>query len=241
LSVEYLVRLEQGRARRPSQQVAAALARALQLSDAERDHLFVVAGLLPPLPGEVPAHIPPGVQRLVARLGEIPLAVFTASWDLLTWSPLWAALLGEPVGSGTGRPNLLRAHFTGTGLGDAERCIVSRSGGIDAFEASLVADLRRVHGRYPGDRGVRALVEELLASSQRFRELWVSGAVGEHQSERKVVRSDVVGDVELDCDVFSVAGTDLRIVAYTAASGSVAAEKLDFLRVSAVAAPIRAR
>jgi hypothetical protein len=65
--------------------------------------------------------------------------------------------------------------------------------------------------------------------------------MGEYQSERKVVRSDVVGDVELDCDVFSVAGTDLRIVAYTAASGSEAAEKLDFLRVSAVAATIRAR
>ena len=239
LSVEYVVRLEQGRARRPSQQVAAALARALQLSDAERDHLFVVAGLLPPLPGEVPAHIPPGVQRLVARLGEIPLAVFTASWDLLTWSPLWAALLGEPVRSGTGRPNLLRSHFAGTGLGDAESCIVRRSGSLDAFEASLVADLRRVQGRYPGDRGVRALVAELLASSPRFRELWENGAVGEHQSERKVVRSDVVGDVELDCDVFSVAGTDLRIVAYSAASGSEAAEKLDFLRVSAVAAATR--
>src|ERR1039457_1215310 len=165
LSVDYVVRLEQGRARRPSAQVAASLARALQLSDAERDHLFVVAGLLPPSPGEVPAHIPPGVQRLVARLGEIPLAVFTASWDLISWSPLWAALLGE-----------------------------------------------------------------------RFRELWESGAVGEHQSERKVVRSDLVGDVELDCDVFSVAGTDLRIVAYTAASGSEAAAKLDFLRVSAIAA-----
>ncbi len=130
----------------------------------------------------------------------------------------------------------MRSHFTGTALGDGEGRIVSRSGGIDAFEASLVADLRRVHGRYPGDRGLRALVEELLASSERFRELWQSGAVGEHQSERKVVRNHIVGDVELDCDIFSVAGTDLRIVAYTAAAGSEAAAKLDFLRVSAVAA-----
>src|ERR1022692_1151374 len=241
LSVDYLVRLEQGRARRPSAQVAASLARALQLSDAERDHLFVVAGLLPPSPGDVPAHIPPGVQRLVARLGEIPLAVFTASWDLVTWSPLWAALLGEPVRASMGRPNLLRSHFTGTALGDGESRIISQSGDKDAFGASLVADLRRVQGRYPGDRGVRALVEELLASSERFRELWESGAVGEHQSERKVVRSDVVGDVELDCDVFSVAGTGLRIVAYTAASGSEAAAKLDFLRVSAAAAVMPGR
>ncbi len=61
----------------------------------------------------------------------------------------------------------------------------------------------------------------------------------EARSERKVVRTDVVGDIELDCDVFSVAGTDLRIVAYTAASGSDAAAKLDFLRVSAVAAITR--
>ena len=241
LSVDYVVRLEQGRARRPSDQVAASLARALQLSDAERDHLFVVAGLLPPSPGDVPAHIPPGVQRLVARLGEIPLAVFTASWDLVTWSPLWAALLGEPARAGLGRPNLLRSHFTGTALGDGESRIISQSGDKDAFGASLVADLRRVQGRYPGDRGVRALVEELLASSERFRELWESGAVGEHQSERKVVRSDVVGDVELDCDVFSVAGTGLRIVAYTAASGSEAAAKLDFLRVSAAAAVMPGR
>ncbi|MCS5736118.1 helix-turn-helix transcriptional regulator [Herbiconiux daphne] len=236
LSVDYVVRLEQGRARHPSVQVASALARALQLTDAERDHLYVVAGLLPPSPGDVPAHIPPGVQRLVARLGETPLAVFTASWDLLSWSPLWAALIGEPRRPAAGRPNLVRALFTGTSLGEGGNPVVSRSGSNEAFRASLVADLRRVQGRYPDDRGVRALVEELLSVSPPFRELWESGVVGEHQSERKTVHNDLVGDLVLDCDVFSVAGTDLRIVAYTAASGSEAAAKLDFLRVSAVTA-----
>jgi hypothetical protein len=184
----------------------------------------------------VPTHIPPGVQRLVARMGEIPLAVFSASWDLITWSPLWTALLGEPVRSGTGSRNLLLAHFTGSTLGQGGNRIVYRSTDADAFGASLVADLRRVHGRYPNDRGVRQLVDTLLETSDRFRELWNTGAVGEHQSERKVVRNDLVGDIELDCDVFTVAGTDLRIVAYTAATGSDAAEKLDFLRVSAVSA-----
>ncbi|MDF2442423.1 MAG: hypothetical protein JWR01_626, partial [Subtercola sp.] len=241
LSVDYVVRLEQGRARRPSGQVAAALARALQLSEAERDHLFVVAGLLPPSPSEVPSHIPPGVQRLVARLGEVPLAVFTASWDLISWSPLWAALLGEPVpGARPGsRPNLVRSLFTGEPLHEGENGIVSRSGSLAHFGASLVGDLRRVHGRYPDDRGVSALVTELLAASPDFRRLWESGAVGEHQSERKVMQNAVVGEVELDCDVFSVAGSDVRIVAYTAATGSAAAAKLDFLRVSAVGAATR--
>lgn len=236
VSVDYLVRLEQGRALHPSAQVAASLARALQLSDAERNHLYTVSGLLPPSPDEVPTHIPPGVQRLVARMGEVPLAVFSASWDLITWSPLWVALLGEPVRTGTDRRNLLRAHFTGSALGEGGNRIVDRSTDADAFGASLVADLRRVQGRYPKDRTVRELVETLLQTSDRFRELWNTGAVGEHQSERKVVRNDLVGDIELDCDVFTVAGTDLRIVAYTAATGSDAAEKLDFLRVSAVSA-----
>jgi hypothetical protein len=97
-----------------------------------------------------------------------------------------------------------------------------------------VADLRRVQGRYPDDRAVVALVQELLAVSEKFRELWDSGSVGEHQSESKTVRTDLVGDLELDCDVFNVAGTDLHIVLYTAAEGSEAADKLDFLRVTAV-------
>lgn len=240
LSVDYVVRLEQGRAQHPSAQVAAALARALQLSDAERDHLFVLAGLVPPSPATVPEHVPPGVQRLIARLGETPLAVFTASWDLLSYSPLWGRLFGEPAGEGGERPNLLRSWFGATGaITPGERVEHGRDGGLRAFEASLVADLRRVHGRYPGDPRVRRLIDDMTAVSDTFRELWSTGAVGEHVSERKVIRHPVVGDVELDCDVLTVAGTDLRLVAYTAATGSPAAAALDFLRVSAVTADAR--
>ncbi len=208
LSVDEVVRLDKGRARRPSAQVAASLARALQLTDDERDHLFVVAGLLPPSPSEVPAYIPPSVQRLFARLGEIPL----------------------------GRVWQKRRDSPSVSMGAADDRIISRSGGVDAFGASLVADLRRVRGRYPDGRGVAALVEELPATSDRFRELWGSGAVGEHRSESKTIRTDIVGDLELDRDVLNVAGTDLHIVVYTAAEGSAAADKLDLLRATAVAA-----
>ena len=236
LSVDYVVRLEQGRAVRPSDQVAASLARVLQLTDIERDHLFVMAGLLPPSPQSVPTHVPPGVQRLVARLGETPIAVFSAAWDLISWSPLWGALLGEPDTS-AGRPNLVRSHFTGTYLGGGRgNEIISRSGSAGSFEASLVADLRRVRGRYPNDPHVQGLIADMLELSGRFRELWESGVVDDHQSECKIVHNELVGDIQVDCDVFTVSGTDLRIVAYTAATGSDAAAKLDFLRVSAVAA-----
>lgn len=237
LSVDYVVRLEQGRSRNPSDQVVASIARVLQLTSEERDHLFVVAGLLPPSRGELPRHIPPGVQRLVARLGATPVAVFTASWELLTWSPLWAALLGNPSTLAAGERNLLRASFGGTLLAGPEgHPVRSASGDPEHLQRSLVADLRGVHGRYPNDQSVRRLVDDLLASSPRFAAMWATGAVSEHQSERKTILHPLVGDIELDCDVFSAAGSDLRIVAYTAAVGSSAADKLDFLRVSAVAA-----
>src|ERR1700760_1305598 len=76
VSVDYIVRLEQGRATSPSAQVVAALARALRLTRAERDHLYRLAGLQPPSDGVISDHIPPGVQRLLTRLGETPVAVF---------------------------------------------------------------------------------------------------------------------------------------------------------------------
>jgi len=235
LSVDYIVRLEQGRARNPSDQVTAALARALQLDAAERDHLFRVAGLLPPSDRTVPRHIPPSVQRLVARLGEVPLAVFTASWDLLAWSPLWAAVLGEPAE----QPGLDRNIAVRTfGLNSDRDAEGSRARYLDdgeRFRRSLVADLRRVSGRYPDDRQLAELIAFLRAGSGEFAELWSSGVVGEHEAERKTIDHPVVGEFVVDCDVFSVAGTDLRIVAYTVAAGTPAADKLDFLRVTAAA------
>src|SRR5215218_2306199 len=71
VSVDYVVRLEQGRATTPSAQVVAALARALQLTRAERDHLYKLAGLQPPGDRVISDHISPGVQRLLTRLGDV--------------------------------------------------------------------------------------------------------------------------------------------------------------------------
>ena len=238
LSVDYVVRLEQGRARNPSDQVAASLARALQLDTGERDHLYRLAGLLPPRDSDVSRHIPPSVQRLVARLGEIPVAVFSASWDLLTWSPLWTAALGDPTARPLRQRNLVELAFAGENLGGPDGPRVRHAGGPDRFHRSLVADLRRVQGRYPGDARLRSLIDGLLASSTGFAEMWKSGAVGEHQSERKTIEHPLVGSFEIDCDVFSVARADLRIVAYTAAAGSPEAAKLDFLRVAGVVAQV---
>ncbi|MEV6936718.1 helix-turn-helix domain-containing protein, partial [Streptomyces sp. NPDC051132] len=95
ISVDYVTRLEQGRATNPSSQVVEALARALRLTEDERAHLFRLAGLVPPGPETVPTYLTPSVQRLLDRLTGTPVAVFDASWNLLLANAPYAALMGD--------------------------------------------------------------------------------------------------------------------------------------------------
>ncbi|OEI69733.1 helix-turn-helix domain-containing protein [Curtobacterium sp. ER1/6] len=226
VSVDYVVRLEQGRATNPSPQMLGALATALRLSVAERDHLFRVAGAAPPSRQLVPRHVPPGVQRIVDRLGDVPIAVFTAIHDIVLWNDLWAALNGDPSRWTGVEGNLVWRHFVhghdGVSWDDTHQ---------EDFSSDLVADLRAASGRYPADRDLAALVARLRRESPEFERRWETGRIAEHRTSRKVVASRV-GPVEIDCDVLTVPGSDLRIVVYTATPGSPDAAALDLLRVT---------
>lgn len=229
LSVDYVLRLEQGRARNPSAQVVGALARALQLSLAERDQLYRSAGLLPPQDGTISAHVPPGVQRLAARLGDVPIGVFAADWTLVWWNAMWSALHGDASALPPAERNLARALF-GTGPArEALRPVHSESG-PQVFAASIVADLKDAASRYPADTELASLVGELLAESAAFAHLWSTATTTPHASEQKTVSHPEAGDILLDCDVLLVPGADLRMVTYTAAIGTSDAGKLDLLR-----------
>jgi transcriptional regulator with XRE-family HTH domain len=226
ISVDYVTRLEQGRAANPSPQVVEALARALRLSGTERAHLFRLAGLAPPGPETVPTYITPSVQRLLDRLSDTPVAVFDAAWTLLTANAPYAALMGDPSARRGNERNGVWWNFVGPGgpvrYTPEDRC---------AFEAALVADLRATAGRYPADRNLRRLIEELRANSARFAQLWDSGAVGRHEATRKTIDHPRVGPLTLDCDVLTVAGSDLRIMVYTAEPGTEDAGRLALLTV----------
>lgn len=226
LSVDYLVRLEQGRASNPSPQVLAALARALRLDDDERDHLYRAAGATPPA-GLVPRHVSPSIQRIVDRLGDTPVAVYSPAWELMFWNPLWAALMGDPSRL-TGRQRNLIWHWFTTG----ESAVLSDDPDRTGFATDMVADLRGVLGRYPADAGLRRFVEDLRATSPRFDELWGTASVALHLAERKTIANPAVGPITLDCDVLAAPGADLRLVVYTATPGTRDAEKLDLLRVA---------
>ncbi|WP_406165129.1 helix-turn-helix transcriptional regulator [Streptomyces sp. NBC_00996] len=224
ISVDYITRLEQGRATNPSEQVVEALGRALRLSAAEREHLFHVAGLVPPGRDSVPAHITPSVQRLLDRLAGTPVAVYDAAWTLLLVNPLYAALMDDPSSWRGNERNGVWRNFVGPGSRVHRSPEAQR-----AFEAALVADLRATASRYPADQRLRRLIAELRANSDRFAELWDSGLVGRHEASRKTVHHPQAGPLTLDCDVLSVAGSDLRIMIYTAEPDTGDAERLELL------------
>ena len=223
ISVDYVTRLEQGRASNPSEQVVEALGRALRLSGPEREHLFRVAGLVAPGRGTVPAYITPSVHRMLDRLTGTPVAVSDAAWTLLLANPLYTALMGERHGK---ERNGAWRNF----LGPASR-VRHTPQSRAALEASVVSDLRATASRYPADLRLRRLIADLRGSSARFAELWDSGAVGRQEASRKTIDHPQVGPLTLDCDVLSVAGSDLRIMVYTAEPGTEDAERLALLAV----------
>jgi transcriptional regulator with XRE-family HTH domain len=226
VSADYITRLEQGRATAPSAQVLGALSRALRLTREEQDHLFRLAGQAPPRPDQINAQLTASVQRLLDQLTGVPVSVNDAGWNTIAWNALWAALIGDPSGK-TGRDrNVLWRYFTG------QQARVVRTAEDEArFEQSAVADLRSATARYPDDQGLRQLVADLRVASPRFATLWESRIVGTHRESHKTFDHPDVGLVTVDCDVLTVDGSDLRIVAYTAPAGSEAAEKLRLLSV----------
>lgn len=226
VSADYLTRLEQGRATHPSPSVVDSLARALRLGADEREHLFRLAGQTPPGPGRMERHMTPGVQRIVDRLGDVPVMVVDAAWSLVTWNPLAAALIGDPSGR-TGRDlNMLWGYFNGE-----PRRVVHEGRDAADFEHEAVADLHAALARYPEDPELVSLIADLRDISERFDVLWEARPAVVRSASRKTIRHPEVGDITLDCDVLLVHGTDLRLVVYTAVPDTPDAAALELIRV----------
>jgi transcriptional regulator with XRE-family HTH domain len=218
LSVDYLARLEQGRASAPSPSVLAPLARALRLSEDERDHVFRLAGHAAPGAGRIDRHITPGIQRVLDRLDDVPVLVVDAAWQPVAKNALAKALLGD------GDENVLRSHFGGkTGR------VVREPEDVERFEEAAVADLHDAAGRYPDDEPLHQLIAELRRTSARFAALWDQRPVARHVADRKTFDHPEVGRITLDCDELTVGSCDLRVVVYTAPPGSPDAQALALL------------
>lgn len=225
VSVDYLSRLEQGRAARPSASVLASLARALRLSSDERSHLFRLASHAEPSPGTIDRHVTPSLQRLLDRLGDLPAIVVDAAGEIVAANELATALTGDLSAESRRERTLAWRQFTG-----APSNLVRSPEEEAENEAALVAELHDALGRYPADEQLRSLIEDLRNASPRFAELWERRPVARARSKRKTFEHPEIGRITLDCDVLSVEDGDLRVVVYSAAAGSRDADSLALLR-----------
>ncbi len=129
---------------------------------------------------------------------------------------------------------VLRAISRALRLSDVEYELACRLAGHAAELGGLVPqyiDLRDVASRYPADRDLSDMITALRRSSPAFTHLWELSTVAHHGNERKTIDHPDAGELELDCDVLTVHGAELRIIVFTAAPGSEAADKLRLLSV----------
>jgi transcriptional regulator with XRE-family HTH domain len=221
ISVNYLTRLEQGRARTPSPSVTSALARALCLNAAEAAHLHSLAGHADSTARVATRHITPSVQRILDRFEDVPVIVIDPAWTIVEANAMARAMLvDELVGE-----NAARREFVGPAA--LERSAEE----ADRFEREIVGDLHVQRARHPDDPALKALISELHATSDRFATLWAEPPVTGASSSRKTFRHPTAGEITVDCDHFEVVGSDLRIVMWTAAPGSPDANALQSLNL----------
>ena len=225
VSVDYLARLEQGRASSPSPSVLAALAQALRLSVDERSHLFTLAGHTAPGPGVIDRHVTPSLHRLLDRLADVPVLVVDAGAGIVTANSLGAALVGLSDAKRRER-NTAWWEFVGGPL----RLVRTPEEHARAQEAT-VADLHQALARHPEDRELNGLIKDLQRLSPRFAELWdLRPASRSAPARRKTFRHPEIGELTLDCDALAVQGSDLTVIVFTAPPGSRDADTLALLR-----------
>jgi transcriptional regulator with XRE-family HTH domain len=229
ISVDYLVQIEQGRAANPSLQVLGAFAQVLRLNPVDRELLYRLAGSVAPPSGTVPNEVPRGVQRMIDRMSDTPVAVFTAAWDAVQGNALWGELFGNPTEAGPRAQNLIWGHFAAADRAGTSR-IERDAAHTDAFERRMVADLRRARDRYPDDRAVTELISGLREANSRFADLWKRYETAPTGRSRKTVVHAELGEITLDCDILTIECADLHIVLNWAEPGTPDADKLDLLR-----------
>ncbi|MEU3755770.1 helix-turn-helix transcriptional regulator [Streptomyces olivoreticuli] len=217
MSVDYYTRLEQARGPRPSARILDALAQALRLTPAERSHLFRLAGTsAAPGIGAV-RRVRPHVARMLERLPETGAIVTDAAYGVVAWNPLAQTLFGGDLGGGT--TNLARRRFLGQGR-------TYESSGTEEFGHIVVARLRRAADRYPHDPELTALLAELHAGSEEFRQIWETRPVHAPGHRTKTLDHPESGTLRLNCDVLLVPEDDQEVVLITADPGSPAARTL---------------
>lgn len=226
-SVDYYNELERGAGSQPSEQMIAALARALRLTADERDHLYHLADRALPAHGGAASHVHPGMLDLLTRLTSTPAQVITDLHVTLVQNPLAVALLGDQSGFRGARASFVHRWFTEP---DARRMYPEAD--HEQQSRAFVADLRAAAARRDAkDTEAGGMISSLLAISPEFAALWADHDVAFRRDDRKRLYHPALGLVEVNClNLFSEDGRQ-RLLWFTPAVGTDSAGLLGLLGV----------
>jgi transcriptional regulator with XRE-family HTH domain len=235
ISVEYYTRLERGNVGGVSDGVLEGLVHALQLDEAERDHLFrlvrTAATRRPSRRTPSKRRVRPTIQRM---LDLMPMAAYLRNgrFDILAANDLGRALY-SPLYEESDAPNSARFVFLSSAAPEFFT-------DFDKVQDDSVAFLRAEAGRDPHDKDLQDLIGELSTRSERFRQRWAAHDVRYHRTGTKRLHHPFVGDLTLDFEAFELPGDEgQRLNVYTAPPDSPTAEALNLLASWTAREPIR--
>ncbi len=237
MSVEYYVRLERGTVKGVSEAVLESLVRALQLDDAERNHLYDLVrsaseGALPRVRRVSPSRpVNESLQQLLDAMKDVPAVVQNGRLDVLASNQLGRALFTDMFEHALRPVNFCRYVFLDPRAEDFYQ-------DWRATATQTVALLRAEAGRSPRNRRLSDLVGELSTRSEAFRTLWAAHDVREHSTGVKKIVHPVVGSLDLDYEALQLSSErGLQLIAYSARPGSPTADALRLLTSWAATLP----
>ncbi|MDT0168160.1 helix-turn-helix transcriptional regulator [Pseudarthrobacter sp. BRE9] len=227
MSIDYYIRLERGNLSGASDSVLEALARALQLDDAETAHLFDLARASTAAPRvrrkRSPQTVRPSVQRVIDAITTAPAWVRNDRGDVLASNELGRALYLDMMADGGTPPNSARFTFLSP---KAREFFADWERAAD----DIVAVLRSTAGKNPYDKDLSDLIGELSTRSEEFRTRWARHDVKYHRAGRKKLHHSIVGDLDLTYEALELpADPGLRINIYTAEPGTPSEDALKVL------------
>lgn len=218
ISPKWYTFLEQGRGGPPSIEVLHRLSAALDLTSAEREHLFHLAQPRTRTTSvDMACNVPLSLQRLLDAMEFIPALVKTSAWDIVAWNRAAVLTLTDYGAMPPERRNLLRMLF-------ADPAVKASMDDWESHARFAIAAFRLETARVGRDDDTLALVEELSTTSAAFAAMWSDHEVAPHGRGVKTIRHTVAGTLSFEYATFAVDGrADLGLVVFTPATPAATA------------------
>jgi transcriptional regulator with XRE-family HTH domain len=226
MSTDYYTRLEQQRGPQPSEQMLASLARALRLTNDERDYLFQIAGHNAPTAATAATHVAPALLRVLDRLSDTPALILSNLGETLVQNRMADALFGDKSAhTGLARSEIYR-WFTDP----AERLRYPEHD-RDRQSRAQVANLRAAYGSMGSRSRAGELARALQKASPEFAALWERHLVAKRFEDHKTLIHPEIGPIEVDCQALFTEDQSQALLVLTAPPRTEGYEKLQLLAV----------